>query len=226
MVIQGHAIEPRDEVPETDDRKVRDGRQGLEVGARRDHGGEVRGEVVVGLDQPAEAGGAEVAPREPQLERPPSPGALEPEFPEVQADIVGIGRRVRIGGGRRCHRPVAGPVVLGSTLTKHGLETGPVADHEPTDVVGLEEPLVRIDRDRIRSVEVRDSAGVAGRQERAGAVGRIDVEPQPLVSCQVGELADGVDRSGVGGTGDGRDRDGRQAALPVRADGRTDRPGS
>ena len=95
----------------------------------------------------------------------------------------------------------------------------PVADQQPADVVGLEEPLVRVDGHRVRAIEVRDATGVARRQPGAAAVRRVDVEPQAVRRGDVRQLADGVDRAGVRRAGDRRDRERRQAGGQVARDG-------
>ena len=63
----------------------------LEVVGLGAAGGQVRGDVVVALDEPAEAAGAEVLPGRPQLERPEPAGPLEAQLVEVQLAGVGVG---------------------------------------------------------------------------------------------------------------------------------------
>jgi hypothetical protein len=85
VVVQGRGIfRPASAgrvVPEADDRELRPGREGLEVIGSGDPPGQVLRQLDVRLDEPREAGGPEVLPREPQLEGPPPPGALEAEAP-------------------------------------------------------------------------------------------------------------------------------------------------
>ncbi len=90
-------------------------------------------------------------------------------------------------------RRLAAAVVLGRPAAEDRPEGPAVADQETADVVGLEEPLVRIDGHRIGAIEVPDPIPVAVRQSGASAVGRVDVEPQVLRGGDVGKLADRVD---------------------------------
>ena len=112
-----------------------------------------------------------------------------------------------------CRRPRrrSAPRRRGSTRAHYhrsGGQRRAVTDEQPADVVGLEEPLVRIDGDRVGPLQPRDPPGVTWREPRRPAVRRVDVEPQPFALRDVGELVDGVDRTGVGG-----------AATPTMANG-------
>ena len=115
-------------------------------------------------------------------------------------------------------RRVAGAVVLRPPAAEGLPEDAPLADHEATDVVRLEEPLVRVDRHRVRPLEVRDATRVPGGEPRRGAVRRVHVEPQALALGHVGELADGVDGAGVRRARDRGDRDRQQARRAVAPD--------
>src|SRR5207342_2946926 len=107
------------------------------------------GEVVVRLDQPAETLGPEVFPGHPELECAPAAGPLEAELVEVE--LIGM-RVVFVVVVCRAAGPLAAAVVLGRPAAEDLAEVRPVAYQQATDVVGLEEPLVRVDRDRIRTV--------------------------------------------------------------------------
>ncbi len=100
---------------------------------------------------------------------------------------------------------------------------GAVADQQAADVVRLEEPLVRVERDRIGAIEVGHARGVAGRQSGGTSVRGVDVEPQVLGRGHVGQLADDVDRAGVGRPGHAGDRERDEARRPVGGDGGGDR---
>ena len=76
------------QVAEADDRELRRLGERLEVVGLGAAPGEVRREVVVGLDEPAEAVGAEVLPGHPELERAPAARALEAELVEVELVAV------------------------------------------------------------------------------------------------------------------------------------------
>ena len=97
-----------------------------------------------------EALGAEVLPREPELQRAEPARALDRVLEPVE---------------RRVLRPRV-PVVLGHPVER--LLQVLAAPHEQrADVVGLEEPLVRIDRDAVGALEVRHAAGVRAESRAA-----------------------------------------------------------
>ena len=159
------------EVAEADDRQVGLGGERLEVVGLGAAPGEVGRQVVVRLDQPAEAVGPEVLPAQPQLERPPAPRPLERALVEVE--LIGfVVRRDPRARGR-----LTAAVVLGAVVV-HVEQVVAAADEQPADVVGLEEPLVRVDRDAVGPVQAGHPRSVARRQERPAAVGRVDVEPE------------------------------------------------
>ena len=115
-------------------------------------------------------------------------------------------------------------VVLGRPMER--VEEVLAATHdERADVVGLEEPLVRIDRDRVGELEAGHALRVARRQPRGAAVGGVHVEPQPSASRESRERRDVVDRAGVRRPGDGADRERRQPRRAVRRDRGGDRLG-
>ena len=97
---------------------------------------------------------------------------------------------------------------------------GTVPDHEGTDVVRLEEPLVRIDGDTVREIQAGDAAGVPGGESGRAAIRGVHVEPQALARRQVRQLRDEVHGARVGGARDGGDGDRPQAGRPVARDGR------
>ena len=94
--------------------------------------------------------GPEVLPGHPELERAPAAGALEAELVEVELVAV-----VVVGPWSGVDRGLAAAVVLGRPAAEHLAEVRPVADQQAADVVGLEEPLVRVDGDRVGALEVR-----------------------------------------------------------------------
>ena len=139
----------------------------------------------------------EVLPAHPELEGAPAPRALEGQLVPVERILL----------------VVRGAVVLGPPVERL-LQVGPAPDQEPADVVGLEEPLVGVDRDRVGPGEVGDARPVAAGEERRAAVGRVDVEPEPVACGHVGQLPGGVDASRVGASGDAAD--GKWSAGPPR----------
>ena len=205
------------EVPEADDRQLRVGRDGLEVvrlgAARR----EVRRDVVVHLDQPAEPGRTEVLPRRPQLECPEAAGALEAELVKVELPRVVVGPGVRSVPGvvgapvslvarRSCRPALAAAVVLGRPVERLA-QVGSVADEQRADVVRLEEPLVGIDGQRVGQREAGDAGRITGGEQRGPAVRGVDVEPEPLGTGERGQLGNEVDGARVRRSRDGADGD-------------------
>ena len=118
---------------------------------------------------------------------------------------------------------VAGAVVLRPPPTEGLAEDASLANHEPTDVVRLEEPFVGVDRDGLRPLEVGNATRVAGRQPRRGAVRRVHVQPQVFALGNVGKLADGVHGAGVRRARDRGDRDRQEARRAVAPDRFLDR---
>ena len=143
----------------------------------------------------------EVLPAHPELEGAPAPRALEGQLVPVERILLVVRRAV-----------VLGPPV------ERLLQVGPAPDQEPADVVGLEEPLVGVDRDRVGPGEVGDARPVAAREERRAAVGRVDVEPEPVACGHVGQLPGGVDASRVGASDHAADGKWSQAGREVGLD--------
>ena len=80
-----------------------------------------------------------------------------------------------------------------------------VADEHAADLVRLEQPLVRVEHERVGAIEAgqRGASGVGERRGRA--VGAVDVQPDAVLGAQVGERRQRVDRAGRGRAGGGRD---------------------
>ena len=95
---------------------------------------------------------------------------------------------------------------------------------QPTDVVGLEEPLVGIDRERVGSLEGGQLVRLPRGQPGGCAVRRVDMEPQALALGEVGERGDIVDRSRVRGAGDGADGERCEPGRAILGDRRRDGP--
>ena len=76
------------QVAEADDRQLGLGRQRLEIVRLGAATGEVGGQIVVRLDEPAEPSRAQVLPAQPQLQRPPAAGALERAL--VVVELLGL----------------------------------------------------------------------------------------------------------------------------------------
>ena len=120
------------QVTEAHDAKLGSLGERLEVVRLSAAGGEVCGDVVVALDEPAEAAGAEVLPGRPQLERAEAAGPLEAELVEVQLAGVASGRRRgrrRVAGVAGADRRLAAAVVLGRAIERLA-QVPPVADEQ------------------------------------------------------------------------------------------------
>ncbi len=150
--------------------------------------GEMVRQVVVLLDQSGEPVRPQVLPRHPELERTEPPGPFERELVPVQWLVLRL----------------PDPVVL-----RFPMERVPQVllslHQQRADVVGLEEPFVRIDRHGVGPLQTCDATRVALRQPYRSAVRGVHVEPEPFPLGQVRKLVHRVDRAGVGRSGDGGD---------------------
>ena len=77
------------------------------------------------------------------------------------------------------------------------LEGAAVARHQAAGAVGQEEPLVRIERHGVGALDAGHGGATALGEQEEAAVGRVDVQPEPLGGGEVGEGAQVVDRAGV-----------------------------
>jgi hypothetical protein len=89
-------------------------------------------------------------------------------------------------------------------------ESSLAQDHRPR-LVGLKQPLVRIEAERVAFRESIEEVG-PGRDDRPGAEGAVDVKPEIAASREIGEVPKRVDRAGVG-----------RPALATTAKGRSPR---
>jgi hypothetical protein len=121
-----------------------------------------------------------------------------------------------------CTRRIAAAAVILGSVRERALEDGAVPHEQTADVERLEEPLVRIDRERVRALEGRHERGESRGQPRRAAVRRVDVEPDAFGLGEVGEVAERVDRSRVRRAGGADDGEGRPARRAVGRDGHRD----
>ena len=96
-------------------------------------------------------------------------------------------------------------------------------DEQASDLVGLEEPLVRVDADRVGALDAAQPPGSRLGDRREAAVRRVDVQPDALRGAVVGDRVQRVDGAGAGGAGVGAYRDGRAARGAVGLDGGSER---
>ena len=134
---------------------------------------------------------AEDAQRQPELERARAAGELRAALAELDDAAAGVAQ-------------------VGAVERERVLEQAGLADEHGADLVGLEEPLVRVEHERVGALD----AGEEVRLREAGgrAVGAVDVEPQALAVGEVGEVVERVDGAGArraGGADDARTGSGR-----------------
>ena len=87
----------------------------------------------------------------------------------------------------------------------------PLAHQQRAALDRLVEPLVRIERDRVGRLDPAQRRTSALGQRREAAVGGVDVQPHAVLAADLGELAQRIDRAGVGrARGDAREQ--RRAA--------------
>ena len=76
-------------------------------------------------------------------------------------------------------------------------ESARVADEQRARAVGQEQPLVRIERDRVRALEPAEGVPPALGEDEEPAVGGIHVQPQPLRARELGRGLEVVHRARV-----------------------------
>ena len=121
--------------------------------------------------------------REPQREAPGAPGQVE-----------GVVARVPLLG-----LPAVQDVEVLGVLGVHRLGQVGLAVDQGGAVEGREEPLVRIDDERVGPLETGEPVPHRGREQRGGpAVGAVDVKPQRVLGGDVRHARQVVDDAGVG----------------------------
>ena len=80
------------------------------------------------------------------------------------------------------------------------------------------QPLVRIERDGIRSRERLEAAGVSGIERRPCAECAVNVQPDAEFGGYVRDLVQRIDGAGVGGAAAGDDRERQMSRLQVGLD--------
>ena len=146
----------------------------------------------------------------PDLQRVARPRQLHPEVGEV--DLLLVRDRVE--------------QVLGRDLER-APQQGAVADEKAAALVRLVEPLVRIDRDRVRQLDPGERLASALGQRREATVRSIDVQPGTGGAADLGDLRQRIDRPGArAATADGdeeRPQPGGSIGLDRSAERRSDR---
>ena len=120
--------------------------------------------------------------RDPDLQCPRRAGQLEPEVGEVDLLLVGLG--------------VA--EVVGQHLER-GPQRPPVAHEHAAALERLVEPLVRVERDRVRKLDPGQQGAIC--EGREAAVGPVHVQPHAALAAGLGKLGQRVDRARVGRPG-------------------------
>ena len=164
---------------------------------------EEAGLAEIALDRRADRLGPVRAKGEPDLE-----GAERAASTERDVDHVMFG-------------PVARDVVL--LVRERPVEVVVPADEHDAARLGQEEPLVRVERDRVGAVDAGEEVSRGRRGRRGDPVRAVDVQPDAPRLADVREGVDQVDGAGERRPG-GRDHgDGRDARCPVGVDRLGDR---
>ena len=172
--------------------------------ARMDHLGQVE-LLVEGL---AEGRDPVQDEREPHTETSNTPGELGRQITVVR----------QIAGGRQV-------LEVGRALEVRVAEGVAVADHQSARPVREEEPLVRIERDAVGSLDPDEPLAAAFGEPEEAAVRGVDVDPQALAPGDVGDRGQRVDRPGVGGACCGADQERTPASGAILVDHRLERAG-
>ena len=135
-------------------------------------------------------------------------------------------REPRLSCGPRSRNsttPPCGVAQVGAVERERALEQPGLADEDGADLVRLEEPLVRVEHERVGALD----AGEEIRLDEPGgrAVRAVDVEPQVLAVAQVGEIVERIDGAGAGRAGRADDAERRQPDLAVDVQRGVDRGG-
>ena len=175
-----------------------------EAGPVPDQGLGVLGQLEVALDAGPERGQAERLHGDPHLQGAEAPGQLQSPVGEVDLVRALDGVAVQVVG-------VDG---------ERPLQPGPVADQHAAALHRLVQPLVRVERHRVGTLEAGQRCFPLGGQRGEAAVGRVDVQPQPFGRADVGQAGQRVDGAGVGRSGAGAQGEGDAARAAVGPDGR------
>ncbi len=95
------------------------------------------------------------------------------------------------------------------------LEQGAVADHQAADLERHRQPLVRVERDRIRLIESFERGAPPRGQRRERPVRTVHVKPDATRATDLRELRQRVDRTGVRRPGIGADEERQTAGRDV-----------
>ena len=91
--------------------------------------------------------------------------------------------------------------------------------HENARLIGLEEPLVGVQPDRIGALDPAQQPLALLRDDREAPVRGVHVQPDPFSLAEVGHRFEGVDGPGAGRPGVGACRDGVESGGAVVGDG-------
>ena len=144
----------------------------LPAGTRAEHRLGVLGQGDPVGDRVAERGEPEHLDRQPQLQRADAARELDAAVAEVDLAAEGVAQVLAVQR--------EGP-----------LEQARLADQDGAGLVGLEQPLVRVDRQRIGALYPGQRLPARLAQRGGGSVGAVDVEPQSLCRAQVRQPGSG-----------------------------------
>ena len=134
--------------------------------------------------------------RRPELQRPERPRVLH-------GAVDGVGVALVLDHVRRI-------------VAEGGTQRPGVADEEDATGLGHEQPLVRVDGDRVGPVQPGEEVTDEVRARRRHAVSAVDVEPRAAAVHDLRDRADGIDGTGQRRTGGGDHGQRRDARRSVR----------
>ena len=81
----------------------------------------------------------------------------------------------------------------------------------------MKNPLVRIEHQRVGTLDAGEPIPAAPREHERSPIGRIDVKPQLLFGCSRREIVERIDRAGIGRAGTAEQQPRAEPAGPVAA---------
>ena len=150
------------------------------------------------------------------------PAQLDPQLQRAHAPSE-LGRVIRVVADRR--HAVERPQVLRMEAERRGEPVHPAREQQRC-VERREQPLVRIDDDRVGALPALERCPQLGHQGDRARVGGIHVEPRPLAFGNVGHGSDWVDRCRRRRPDRRDDRDRQAARRPIGLDRRLERLGA
>ena len=153
--------------------------------------------AIVVRDRGLEGVEAEDAQREPQLQRAGAAGELRAALAQLDHAGVAVAQ-------------------VGAVERERVLQQARVADQHGADLVGLEEPLVRVQHEAVGALDAGQQVLAARREAGGRAVGAVDVEPQALALRRASARScERIDAAGARRPGGADEQERPQAGLAV-----------